>query len=372
MKFNRISLLTVAVALAGAAAAFEKNPGGDAGTLSGWGLGARAEALGRAYTAVADDASSPYWNPAGLAALGRTEVAFAYGVPFADVEDVTIGNAVVAKPLLYSMGEGAGGGGSLGTLAAALAYRGVGEIYEANEAGPTGRTFTDADVEFELAYAHTLGAAGAFGLTLKNITRNVGDYSDSGFGLDLGGRYKPVAGLTAGIVVRNVIAPNFRLKAYKDAPPLTLELGATYDVFGLAAPCATFEVTREGFYDGGLGVEITPVKYVALRGGYYTGDETPRAGVGLRLGDFGFDYAMRFGGPLGDSYVASVSVLFGGGPSSEEPSVPEEEGYIEYNPEEGTAEKEDKAAGGEPSLLELLEGATGGGEPTEEPAPEGP
>jgi hypothetical protein len=372
MKAKIKILIAAAVALAAAASAFDRNPGGDAGTLSGWGLGARAEALGRAYTAVADDASSTYWNPAGLAALGRTEVAFAYGVPFADVEDVTIGNAAVAKPLLYSMGEEAGGAGSLGTLAAALAYRGVGGIYEANETGPTGRTFTDADVELELAYAHALGTAGAFGLVLKNITRNVDDYSDSGFGLDLGGRYEPVAGLTAGVVVRNVIAPNFRLKAYKDAPPLTLELGAAYDVFGLAAPCATFEVTREGFYNGGLGVEITPVKYVAIRGGYYAGDETPRAGVGLRLGDFVFDYAMRFGGPLGDSYVASVSVLFGGGPSSEELYVPEEEGYIEYNPEEGAAEEEEEAEGGEPSLLELLEEAAGAEEPEEEPAPEGP
>jgi len=372
MTTNKTLLFAAAVALAAAAAALEKNPGGDAGALSGWGLGARAEALGRAYTALADDASSTYWNPAGLAALGRTEVAFAYGLPFADVEDVTIGDAVVAKPLLYSMGEEAGGAGSLGTLAAALAYRGVGGIVEANETGPTGRTFTDADVELNLAYAHTLGAASAFGLTLKNITRDVGDYSDSGFGLDVGGRYEPVSGLAVGVVARNVIAPNFRLKAYKDAPPLTFELGASYDLFGIAAPCATFEITREGFYDGGLGVEITPVKYVALRGGYWAGDETPRAGVGLRLGDFGFDYAMRIGGPLGDSYVASVSILLGGGPTSEELYIPEEEGYIEFDTDEEATGKDEGAASGETPLDELLEEAAGGEKPGEEPAPEEP
>jgi hypothetical protein len=367
MKTMTIALVVVA-ALSSAALALEKNPGGDAGALSGWGLGARAEALGRAYTALADDASSTYWNPAGLAALTKTEAAFAYGVPFADVEGVTIGDAVVAKPLLYSMGEEAGGAGSLGTLGAALAYRGVGGIYEANENGPTGRTFTDADIELNLAYAHALGDAGAFGLTLKTITRDVGDYGDSGFGLDVGGRYEPVGGLAVGIVARNVIAPNFRLKTIKDAPPLTFELGAAYDVFGYAAPCATFEITREGFYDGGLGLEITPVKYVALRGGYYVGDETPRAGVGLRLGDFGFDYAMRIGGPLGDSYVASVSILFAGGPAPEELYIPEEEGYIEFDPEAEEATEEEKGKeSGEESLLELLEEATG---KPEEPVPE--
>lgn len=370
MITSRTLAVAAAVALSAAALALENNPGGDAGAFSGWGLGARAEALGRAYTALADDASSTYWNPAGLAALGRTELAFAYGVPFGDVGDVTIGNAVVAKPLLYSMGAGAGGAGSLGTLAAALAYRRAGEIYEANENGPTGRTFSDTDVELNLAYAHTLGAKGAFGLLLKNVTRDVGDFSDSGFGLDVGARYEPVSGLALGAVVRNVIAPNFRLKAIKDAPPLTFELGAAYDLFGFAAPCATFEITREGFYDGGLGLEITPVKYVALRGGYYAGDETPRGGVGLRAGDFGFDYAMRFGGPLGDSYVASVSILFGGGPVSSELYIPEEEGYIEYDPDEEATEEDTSDEGGDVPLYELLEEAAGTEKPGGEPAAE--
>lgn len=366
MATRKTLITALVVASTGIAVGFEKNPGGDAGAAAGWGLGARADALGRAYAALADDAAALYWNPAGLAAMERTEVSFAYGAPFGGVDGVALGDAVAAKPLIYSMGEEAGGAGSLGTLGAALAFRRAGDIREANEAGPTGRTFANTDVELYLGYAHTLGAKGAFGLALKNVTRSVADYSDSGFGLDVGAAYRPLGDLALGAVVRNVIAPNFRLKALKNAPPLTLELGASYDFFGVVSPVASFEITREAFYDAGVGVEVTPVKYVALRGGYYTGDERPRAGLGFALGNFRFDYGLRIGGPLGDSHLASVSLLFGGAEPPLDVVVPEEEGYIEFEPEEELPPEEEGAEGEEettpgiPGIDELFEGGSEG------------
>ena len=36
-------------------------------------VGARASGMGDAYTAVAEDASATWWNPAGLAFINRTE-----------------------------------------------------------------------------------------------------------------------------------------------------------------------------------------------------------------------------------------------------------------------------------------------------------
>src|SRR5262249_1689675 len=41
--------------------------------------GARAEALGGAFTALADDGSSLFWNPAGLARLGHQELTSTLG-----------------------------------------------------------------------------------------------------------------------------------------------------------------------------------------------------------------------------------------------------------------------------------------------------
>lgn len=343
MPTKKIAVAAAAAAFANIALAWDRNPGGGADAAASWGLGARAESLGRAYGALADDAAAVYWNVAGLAALDATEISFAYGAPFAEIGGVTLGDAVVAKPLLYSMGEEVGGAGSLGTLAAAVAYRRAGDIYEANDKGLTGRTFADTDVELYVGYAHSLGRAGALGLALKNVTREVADYDDSGFGLDLGATYKPWNDLNLGAVARNVVAPNFQLKSLKNAPPLTFELGASYNLFNVVSPVASIEVTREAFYDAGAGVEFTPVKYVALRGGYYTGDERPRTGVGFYINTFRFDYCMRIGGPLGDSHLASVSFLFAGGPPPPDVVIPEEEGYIEFEPEEEPAPQEENA-----------------------------
>ena len=54
----------------------------DAQTFSHF--GARATGMGGAYVAVADDATSVYWNPAGLAVASPREVAVVFGIEGAD------------------------------------------------------------------------------------------------------------------------------------------------------------------------------------------------------------------------------------------------------------------------------------------------
>jgi len=328
-----LTLWAAGILAAAVAGAFEQAPGGAADAAQSWGLGARAEALGRVYGALADDAAAAYWNPAGLAALDRTEVTFGYGRPYKEIGGINVGDAVIAKPLLYNMGEEAGGGGSLGTLAGAVAFRRVSDILEADDDGFTGRTFADTDLDLYIAYAHTVGKKASLGLALKNVTRTVAGYDDSGFGLDLGAQYKAAANFDVGLVVRNAIAPSYELAALRDAPPLTLEASAGYELFGIVGLAVGGTLTRELFYDAGAGVEVTPLKFLALRGGYDLGDGRPRAGIGMEFETFAFDYAIRVGGALGDTHLASVSFLIAPPPKVDTEGG-EGEGYIEYKPGE--------------------------------------
>ncbi len=58
---------------------------GQAGEFLRWGVGTKALGLGRAFTSVADDASSLYWNPAGLSSLSRVGGTFMFThVPLLD------------------------------------------------------------------------------------------------------------------------------------------------------------------------------------------------------------------------------------------------------------------------------------------------
>lgn len=51
------------------------------------GLGARAMAMGSAYTAVADDLSAVYYNPAGLSQLNKHEIMFGYILSWPDLRE---------------------------------------------------------------------------------------------------------------------------------------------------------------------------------------------------------------------------------------------------------------------------------------------
>jgi hypothetical protein len=51
------------------------------GTDLGMGTGARAIGFGGAFTAVSDDASAAFWNPAGLSQLKNSQVLLSYDLP---------------------------------------------------------------------------------------------------------------------------------------------------------------------------------------------------------------------------------------------------------------------------------------------------
>src|SRR5438309_2111828 len=58
--------------------------------------GARAIGMGEAYTAQADDVSSLYWNPAGIALLNQSQASFMYNDSF---QGLSYNHFAVATPL---------------------------------------------------------------------------------------------------------------------------------------------------------------------------------------------------------------------------------------------------------------------------------
>ena len=345
MKTTKILLAISVILAAPGASAFDENPGGEADSFLSWGLGARAEGMGRAFGPIADDASAAYWNPAGLYQLEKGEVTFSSAHPFQDVHDIYYHTLNLAYPMNYTVG--AGKRGSFGTLDIGLAYARVGGIWEADEKGLTGRRFADTDIAFYLSYAHSAGENGGFGFTLKNVNRRIADHGDNGFGLDLGGLYRPVSMLSVSLVIRDLIAPNFKFEAVREAPPLTFEVGTAAYVASYAKLAVVSEITREGYYDAYAGAEVTPISAITVRGGWSLGDGAPRFGVGIRFLDFDFNYALRLDDTLGDTHLASISLYFGGAAEPSEDwdewedisdeeleELLDEEGYIEFEEEE--------------------------------------
>jgi len=286
----KISIFLAIICVATATYAFEQNPGGGVEDFIDWGLGVRSEGMGRTLGAMPGDATSLYWNPAGL----------------------------------YSFG----------TIAVALGYYRAGNIHEANEKGLTGRAFADTDIAFYLGYGNQLNPNLAIGFTLKSLTRKIDSYSDTGFGVDAGVLYTPFDLMNISAVVRNLISPTYRFKDIQEGADIALETGVGFNVFGYGSVNGVFELDRQAFYDARVGVEVTPFKMLVLRGGYILGDKQPRAGLGVKFQDFDFDYAVRLDDVLGLTHMASITFHFGG--VTEEPldDWDDDEDYIDWDEEE--------------------------------------
>src|SRR5579864_4100780 len=115
-------------------AAFSSN---DKGTTTAnflkLGVGARAEAMGEAYSAVADDASSLYWNPSGLARIEQNSVSLMHAPYLAST--------------YYDYGAYAHRWGNH-TLGTGIQYFSAGSIAETDENNASLGSFSPYDLAF--------------------------------------------------------------------------------------------------------------------------------------------------------------------------------------------------------------------------------
>jgi len=127
--------------------------------------------MGSAFTAVSDDASAVFYNPAGLAQVRQGSVDFAWRVmPLLDRKQ---GYFDVAFPLREEA-----------TLALSWIYSGVGNIVERNDRGEPGDEFSFSDNLFSATFARVFGRVIAVGgsvhyahQTLFDVAANTAGFS---------------------------------------------------------------------------------------------------------------------------------------------------------------------------------------------------
>jgi long-subunit fatty acid transport protein len=138
------------------------------------GVGARAIGMGSAYVGTANDASSLYWNPAGIARLTRPEVLLVHTQWIADMRFDFVG---VVLPL-----------GRSGTLGASITSLGMDDMMVQTVDMPegTGEFFSAGDIAMALSYAFNLTDRFSIGFTGKFIQQHIWKESAWGVALDVG------------------------------------------------------------------------------------------------------------------------------------------------------------------------------------------
>jgi len=187
------------------------------------GAGARAVGMGGAFTAVADDATAGFWNPAGLSQmeLYNYEVGLQY---------VFLPNDVSSSYLSYSFQVPQAG--SFGLSWMNLSAHGIEgrDQYEQ----PTG-SFGSSENLFWVSYgrkAYGFLKGLSLGGNLKILQHSLRDSSAIGFGADIGAIWQPILYVdhTVGLAIKNIGQNLYWNTSGKtiDSSPLNANLGFAF------------------------------------------------------------------------------------------------------------------------------------------------
>lgn len=185
-------------------------------------IGPKAYGMGGAFTAIADDASSLYWNPAGLAQSGMVGGELSFGVHGTALEDLTqlaqsIAQGQIVKDTPLE--------GSVTTFMGANMKSYSGGVIRIDRLYPDGlKGFHYSQMVGNLAFAHQLNrplfnmGKTSFGVNLKLIQGEMTNYLldgqtsyiGQGFGIDAGVLFQLADLLHIGATVKN-IGPDLKL-----------------------------------------------------------------------------------------------------------------------------------------------------------------
>ncbi|MCB0753341.1 MAG: PorV/PorQ family protein, partial [Ignavibacteriae bacterium] len=141
-------------------------------------VGARSEAMGGAIVGLVDDASSIFWNPAGMVKIKNVGTHFSY-MNWFDLFDFN------AASLVYNVGDV----GTFGVSMVSLTTSKM-EVTTEQEPNGTGRFFDAGDLALGISYAKYLTDKFSVGLTVKYINQRIWNETASGLAFDIGTQYK--------------------------------------------------------------------------------------------------------------------------------------------------------------------------------------
>ncbi|MBI4408222.1 MAG: PorV/PorQ family protein [Gemmatimonadetes bacterium] len=320
-----------------------------------FGVGARAQALAGAVTALAEGATALYWNTAGSAGMEGIQAAFSYSELFD--AGITHNYAAVVMPV----GQGAVG--------ASFINFSSGDIPRTTEEWPdggdpvAGSTFEWTAVAFGLHYARTITDRLAVGAAAKYAQEGIEQGTASYLGLDLSTRFRTgLYGVTIGAALNN-IGSSGRIEGHavqrrlassqaqdqfivshpiditfrtRKAPlPTVFRFGVQTDLVGapdaLLAPNPQHRLVFAGEVTDAIDTDMQPAvgleyswkELFFLRGGkrWFNEDRSPwefsdgmAGGFGLRVPVFGrklaFDYSYTSMGELNNVQVFSLEFGF--------------------------------------------------------------
>lgn len=304
------------------------------------GVGAPANAMGGAYVGLANDASTLYWNAAGIATFTNYEAILVHTNWIADTRFDYAG-------LVIPLGEF----GNFGLSFTSLSMDDM-KVRTVEQPDGTGENFSAGDISFAISFARSLTERFSVGVTAKYIKQTIWHMSSSAFAIDAGTLFKTdlLGGMTIGAVLSNFGTPmqldgrdtryfirvdetkqgsNERIPTNIELDswdlPLHFQIGVSTHAYQTddykLIVSADAIVPNNDYQSLNVGTEFSFMNFISIRGGYNSlflkdgeGGLSFGAGVNSKMllstAIVNFDYAFRDFGKLKNVHSFSVGIKF--------------------------------------------------------------
>ncbi len=291
----------------------EEGEGGVTLPILNYIAGTRALGIGTAYTALSDEITSLYWNPAGLARLRRQQVYVMYERLY---EGSNYWFAGYSAPFY-----------GIGVFGVGLIFLTSGDIVGTGPNQEDLGIYSDTQAMVIIAYGTPIHNLKNFksrhlkfldlGINMKLVKHSIYKYTSYGIAFDIGSRYVPskttkiLRDFIFGLVIQNVLPPANKLSSEREWYPLKTKLGicyrTLYDTLFLTMDISQI-LFRKQSPEVNFGIEYVAMRMFRLRTGYKNGISF---GMGMEIEDFIFDYGLNYNFDIGTVHQFSASFKFG-------------------------------------------------------------
>jgi hypothetical protein len=244
------------------------------------GAGARALAMGNAYSMLASDALGVFYNPA-LMNCGDNNVSLSHNISMIDYTTT----AAAVKYRFGKFGIGLG-----------LLKSGVSDIEVRTTPGAVLDKFDSQNLSVNLAMSYQIYKNISFGVTPKLLYEKIYTDEASGFGFDIGTSYIQ-ENINFSFVIANLGSMN-EMNVERTKLPSLVRFGGAYN-YKMKNFDLLFALEGNKVLDGGIfhihsGIEAGYKNFLFLRAGFMSGYETKNftAGLGLRYKGIMLDYSF--------------------------------------------------------------------------------
>ena len=275
-------------------------------------VGARAAGMGGAYVAMADEASSVFWNAAGIARIDPTksQLSLNHATWPAELSFDQIGYVFHMKKIP----------GAFAVHARALTMQPM-EVTTAFQPFGTGQTFDAGMLAAGITYARSFTDKFSAGVTGSMVHTGLADLTQQTFSMDLGTLYDVgAAGMKIGMAIQNIGSTEKFIEREARIPSI-FRVGTSADLMKTADQklVGSFEFSHppDNAERFNFGAEYSFRRYVYLRGGYSFNHDSEgiAGGAGFHFpvsvaGMADVDYAYTDLLDLGSSHRVSLRFEF--------------------------------------------------------------